>query len=67
MHLLQKNWIYLLTTLMICVHLSKQSVVLQTEGPQQDISTTLKPVNNSEVNHRKGRCECKTNVLFKIR
>lgn len=60
MQLLQKKSIYLLT-LMICIGMSKQSVVIPAEKPQDDLTSTIKPVNNSEVNHRKGRCELRNN------
>lgn len=63
MHLLQKELIYAMM-LMICVGVSKQSVIelLKTEGPQTAISATVKPVMDTSVqvnntNHRKGRCK----------
>lgn len=62
MHFSQNNWKYVLT-LMICVVVSKQSVVVQIEGPQENLTSIVKPVNNSEeVNHRKGRCELKNKL-----
>lgn len=69
MHLLQGK-IFIFLILMICVDVSKQSVIelVKTDEPQNGISTTLKPVDNSvqvnSTNHRKGRCKFK--IHFKL-